>query len=192
MKVRDDDIQGRRGASPPRPAEVRSLERRRLQTLVEADIAAALSLHASDYQLITPNGEPVSRDEYLGMIGRREFVYDVFQPASDIAVRAYGEVVAVRYQGPDRSSLERRERSRVVLAHGYLRAARWALAGSVVSGDADRGADLLASGGVLLTSPSAPFPTRVPTVCKPRPAPHHSRNGCRPGHRQLGYGRNGR
>jgi hypothetical protein len=146
------------------------LELRRLQTLVEADIAAALSLHASDYQLITPNGEPASGDEYLGMIGRGEFVYDVFEPASDIAVRAYGEVVAVRYQGPDRSSLERRERSRVVLAHGYLRAARWALAGSVVSGDADRGADL-ASGGVLLTSPSAPFPTRVPTVCKPRPAP---------------------
>jgi hypothetical protein len=146
------------------------LELRRLQALVEADIAATLSLHASDYQLITPNGEPVSGDEYLGMIRRGEFVYDVFEPASDIAVRAYGEVVAVRYRGPDRSSLERRERSRVVLAHGYLRAARWALAGSVVSGDADRGADL-ASGGVLLTSPSAPFPTRVPTVCKPRPAP---------------------
>jgi hypothetical protein len=98
VKGRDDDIQGRRGASPPRPAEGRSLERRRLQTLVEADIAAALSLHASDYQLITPNGQTVSRDEYLGMIGRREFVYDVFEPASDIAVRAYGEVVAVRYR----------------------------------------------------------------------------------------------
>jgi hypothetical protein len=40
----------------------------------------------------------------------------------------------------------------------------------VVSGDADRGADL-ASGGVLLTSPGAGFPTRVPTACKPRPAP---------------------
>lgn len=25
-------------------------------------------------------------------------MYDVFEPASDIAVRAYGEVVAVRYQ----------------------------------------------------------------------------------------------
>ena len=98
MKGRDDDIQGMRGASPPRPAEVRSLERRRLQTLVEADIAAALSLHASDYQLIPPNGQPISRDEYLGMIGRREFVYDVFEPASDIAVRAYGVVVAVRYR----------------------------------------------------------------------------------------------
>jgi hypothetical protein len=67
---RDDDIQGRRAARPPRPADVRSLERRRLQTLVEANIAAALSLHASDYQLIPPNGQPVSRDEYLGMIGR--------------------------------------------------------------------------------------------------------------------------
>jgi hypothetical protein len=44
--------------------------------------------HASDYQLIPPNGRAVSRDEYLGMIGRTEFVYDVFEPASDIAVRA--------------------------------------------------------------------------------------------------------
>lgn len=98
MKDRDDDIQGRHATSPPRPAGARSLERRRLQTLVEADGAAALSLRPSDYQLIPPTGQPLSRDDCLGMIGRREFVYDVFEPASDIAVRAYGEVVAVRYQ----------------------------------------------------------------------------------------------
>jgi hypothetical protein len=41
---------------------------------------------------------------------------------------------------------------------------------ALVSGDADPGADL-ASGGVLLTSPGAPFPTRVPTACERRPAP---------------------
>jgi hypothetical protein len=98
MKGREDDIESTRTSKPPRPADVRSLERRRLQTLVEGDIAAAVSLHASDYQLIPPGGQPVSRDEYLGMIGRGEFVYEVFEPASDIAVRAYGEVVAVRYR----------------------------------------------------------------------------------------------
>jgi hypothetical protein len=46
---------------------------------------------------------------------------------------------------------------------------QWALAGSLVSGDADRGADL-ASGGALLASLGAPFPTRVPTACEQRPA----------------------
>ena len=74
------------------------MERRRLRALVEADIVAASRLHAEDYQLIPPGGEPVSRDEYLGMIGRREFVYDVFEPRSEIAVRAFADVVAVRYR----------------------------------------------------------------------------------------------
>jgi hypothetical protein len=74
------------------------MERRRLRTLVEADIAAASRLHAADYQLIPPGGRPVSRDEYLGMIERGEFVYDVFEPASEIAVRVYGDVAAVRYR----------------------------------------------------------------------------------------------
>ena len=64
---------------------------------MEADIAAALILRASDW-LLTPNGKPVSQDEYLGVIGRMEFVYNVFEPASDIAVRAYGGVAAVRYR----------------------------------------------------------------------------------------------
>lgn len=74
------------------------MERRRLRTLVAADITTAARLHAADYQLIPPGGEPVSRDEYLGMIERGEFVYDVFEPASEIAVRVWGDVVAVRYR----------------------------------------------------------------------------------------------
>ncbi len=85
-------------ATPPEPDEVREMERRRLRTLVAGDIGAAAALHAPDYQLIPPGGEPVSRDEYLGMIERGEFVYDVFEPASEIAVRAWGDVVAVRYR----------------------------------------------------------------------------------------------
>lgn len=82
----------------PVPEEVRDLERRRLRTLVEADIGAASRLHAADYQLVPPGGEPVSRDEYLGMIERGEFVYDVFEPASEMAVRAWADVVAIRYR----------------------------------------------------------------------------------------------
>ena len=44
-----------------------------------SDVAAAADLHASDYELIPPGGEPLSKDEYLGMIGRGTFLYDVFE-----------------------------------------------------------------------------------------------------------------
>jgi hypothetical protein len=80
------------------------------------------------------------------MIGRREFVYDMFEPASDIAVRAYGEVVAVRY----RARIEvhwNGGNDRGLFWHTDIyerRNGRWQ---ALVSGDADRGAGL-ASGGV--------------------------------------------
>jgi hypothetical protein len=95
--VDEHDIPHQRMATPE-PDEVRELERHRLRTLVAGDIGAAAALHAADYQLIPPGGEPVSRDEYLGMIERGEFVYDVFEPASEIAVRVWSDVAAVRYR----------------------------------------------------------------------------------------------
>ena len=74
-------------------ADARSLERRRLQTLVEADIAAAVSLPVSNYQLIAPGGQPVPRDEYLGMIG--------------VGNRVRRVRASVRNCGPSGSSLRR-------------------------------------------------------------------------------------
>lgn len=95
--MRERDADSLAEPTVPGPEEVRDMERRRLRTLIEADIDAASLLHAADYQLVPPGGAAVSKDEYLGMIGRGEFVYDVFEPAGDIAVRAWGDVIVVRY-----------------------------------------------------------------------------------------------
>ena len=56
------------------------------------------SLHSDDYQLITSGGRTLSREEYVAGIASGELVYEVFEPASDIAVRLFGNAAAVRYQ----------------------------------------------------------------------------------------------
>jgi hypothetical protein len=63
-------------------------ERRRLRALVSADMAAAGPLHAADYQLITPSGAALTKDEYLGAVASGELGYRTFEPVSEIAVRA--------------------------------------------------------------------------------------------------------
>jgi len=79
-------------------AAMRDTERERLRSLVHADMKAAGALHAEDYQLITPRGYALSKQEYLGRIASGRLRYRVFEPASDIAVRGSGDVALVRYQ----------------------------------------------------------------------------------------------
>ncbi len=79
------------------PDVFRDLERQRLAALVAADIDVARSLHADDYQLITPGGATLSREEYLNGIATGDLDYLVFEPASEIAVRIYDRAAAVRY-----------------------------------------------------------------------------------------------
>jgi hypothetical protein len=45
--------------------ELRAAERKRLRSLVEADVETARRLHADDFQLINPLGGSVSKDQYL-------------------------------------------------------------------------------------------------------------------------------
>jgi phage baseplate assembly protein W len=78
--------------------ELRDIERRRLQALVDADIQLAGSLHAEDYELITPGGSNLSRDDYLEGVGSGDLHYQVFEPASEIRVRRNGPVAVLRYQ----------------------------------------------------------------------------------------------
>ena len=78
--------------------ELRDIERRRLAALVEADIELARSLHAEDYELITPGGGSLSREDYLGGVGSGELHYLVFEPASEIRVRRNGPMAVLRYQ----------------------------------------------------------------------------------------------
>lgn len=74
------------------------LERRRLRALAGADIEAAAPLHAEEYQLITPNGSEMSKDDYLGAIAAGQLRYQTFEPVSDIAVLGDAPVAVVRYQ----------------------------------------------------------------------------------------------
>jgi len=81
-------------------AFIQDLERERLRSLVEPDVHAARRLHADDYELVPPGGGSISGAEYLGSIERGEFVYDVFESASEIRCRTYRDAAVVRYQAP--------------------------------------------------------------------------------------------
>ena len=76
---------------------LRETERARLRALVDADIVRARQLHAPDFQLITPIGAALSKDEYLGAIESGQIRYLTWSPA-DIAVRLYGSVAVLRYR----------------------------------------------------------------------------------------------
>jgi hypothetical protein len=79
-------------------ADLPELERMRLLALLAADIDAAAPMHADDYQLVTPNGSEMTKDDYLGAIGSGQLRYRVFEAVSDIAVLGNEPVAVVRYQ----------------------------------------------------------------------------------------------
>ncbi|RZL63003.1 MAG: nuclear transport factor 2 family protein [Variovorax sp.] len=95
--------------------QLRTTERARLQALVQKDIAPARTLHADDFQLITPVGMPLSKAQYLGAIEAGQLAYIAWEPKT-IEVRLYGETAALRYL----SSLEVR-----FGAHHVPRADHW-------------------------------------------------------------------
>jgi len=77
---------------------LRDIERQRLRALVQADMDTAAALHADDYQLITPRGYPMSKQEYLDRIASGRLRYLVFEPVSEIVVRGTDEIALLRYQ----------------------------------------------------------------------------------------------
>jgi hypothetical protein len=74
------------------------IERRRLRALADGDVATAAPLHAEDYQLITPNGSAMTREDYLGDVESGRLPYRVFEPVSDIVVLGDAPVAVLRYQ----------------------------------------------------------------------------------------------
>jgi len=76
---------------------LRETERARLRALVVADLDRARKLHAPDFQLITPIGVALSKDEYLGSIALGKIRYLTWEPA-DIAVRLYDTAAVIRYR----------------------------------------------------------------------------------------------
>ena len=75
---------------------IRETERKRLRSLVEADITTAERLHADDFQLINPAGAPLTKEQYLGSLKTGQLDYLEWEPG-DIAVRLYGRVAVIRY-----------------------------------------------------------------------------------------------
>ena len=76
---------------------LRDTERARLRALVGADIDQARQFHAPDFQLITPIGAALSKEDYMGAIASGQLRYLTWQPA-DIAVRLYYGVAVLRYR----------------------------------------------------------------------------------------------
>lgn len=76
---------------------LRHAERSRVRALVAADVAAARLLHADDFQLITPIGSMLSREDYLGAIASGHMRYVSWEPEA-ISVRLYGAAAVLRYQ----------------------------------------------------------------------------------------------
>lgn len=60
--------------------DLADVERRRLRALVDADRVAADELHSDDFQLITPGGIPLTKDEYLGAIASGSVNYLLWEP----------------------------------------------------------------------------------------------------------------
>ncbi|WP_309105991.1 nuclear transport factor 2 family protein [Arthrobacter sp.] len=76
---------------------IRSVERSRLKALVDADIQAADSLHSSDFQLVTPIGALLNKEQYLGAIATGQISYKSWEPGP-IDVRHSGRFATVRYR----------------------------------------------------------------------------------------------
>lgn len=76
---------------------LRQTERDRLRSLVSADLDRARALHAPDFQLITPIGAALSREQYLGAIAAGHIRYLTWEPG-DIEVRLYETAAVIRYR----------------------------------------------------------------------------------------------
>jgi hypothetical protein len=88
----------RRKQLSPATESLPDTERRRLRALVSADMATAAPLHAEDYQLITPAGVALTKDEYLSAVTSGELGYRTFEPVSEIKVLAGPDLAVLRYQ----------------------------------------------------------------------------------------------
>lgn len=81
----------------PEAELIRDTERARLRALVEGDIETAGRLHATEFQLITPIGMALSKNDYLGAIASGQIKYLAWEPGL-IAVRYHHGHAVIRYR----------------------------------------------------------------------------------------------
>jgi uncharacterized protein DUF4440 len=75
---------------------IRATERQRLHALLQHDIDTAQKLHASNFELINPLGEAISREDYID--SGAAFSYTEWKPVSPIRVRVHGDSAVIRYE----------------------------------------------------------------------------------------------
>lgn len=77
--------------------DLRAVERARLSALVSADVEKARAFHAPDFELVTPVGMTLSRDDYLGALASGRLRYLAWTPGS-MVVRRYPGAAVLRYR----------------------------------------------------------------------------------------------
>lgn len=77
---------------------LRELERTRQHALVKPDISVLRQILAPDFRLISPDGEPLSRKDYLDALASGDLVYRVFKAITPIKVRLYGKGAVLTYE----------------------------------------------------------------------------------------------
>jgi len=77
--------------------QLRRIETTRLRALVNKDMRTADALHASDFQVVPPQGIPLTREEYLSRVESDDIDYIVFEPTSKIEVRVSGDTAVMWY-----------------------------------------------------------------------------------------------
>jgi hypothetical protein len=88
-----------------RADQLRAIERARLRSLVDADLATARRLHADDFELINPRGGTLSKEQYLKDIASGDLDYLEWEP-EEIRVRLYGKSAVIRYKAHLRVSVK--------------------------------------------------------------------------------------
>jgi Domain of unknown function (DUF4440) len=73
------------------------VERQRLRALVRADVEQANELHAADFRLVTPAGDSLSKEEYLGAVASGAINYVAWSPDA-IDARVGADAGCLRYQ----------------------------------------------------------------------------------------------
>lgn len=76
---------------------IRDVERSRLKALVEGNIRAADALHSKDFQLVTPIGALLDKEQYLGAIATGHISYISWEPGP-MDVRQSGSFATIRYR----------------------------------------------------------------------------------------------
>src|SRR5215510_8753973 len=78
--------------------DVRSAVRKRVSALIAADMGVLRPIHADDFQLVTPLGVVLSKEQYLGAVAAGHIHYIAMELDSAIDVRRYEDVSLIRYR----------------------------------------------------------------------------------------------